>query len=199
VKRAIIAYYDRLIELDNDPVRDPQPLREYMDKWDGAAFFDLLELDQSRSVLEIGVGTGRLAQRIAPVCGDFVGIDLSPKTIARAQENLRDYPNVRLICGDFLEHEFAERFDVICSSLTFMHICQKREAAAKIKSLLSPGGKTVISIDKNRQDFIDAGFGRLKIYPDNPTRLARYFCDACLEIQTITETEFAWIFAGASI
>lgn len=193
MNRAIIAHYDRLIELDNDPVRDPQPLRDYMDKWDGAAFMELLKLDRSKSVLEIGVGTGRLAMRVAPRCARFVGIDLSGKTIVRARENLSEMGNVGLVCGDFHTYEFDKGFDLIYSSLTFMHIRQKRQAVEKIASLLNPGGRAVISIDKNRQPFINAGFGSLEIWPDDPAQLAELLCEAGLKMETILETEFAFI------
>lgn len=30
----VIEHYDKLIEEKNDPVYDPKPLKEYMDKWD---------------------------------------------------------------------------------------------------------------------------------------------------------------------
>ena len=33
-----------LIDEGHDPVHDPAPLREYMDKWDGPAFIDELRL-----------------------------------------------------------------------------------------------------------------------------------------------------------
>jgi len=198
VNRAIIAHYDRLIEMDNDPARDPKPLREYMDKWDGDAFFDLLELDKSKSVLEIGVGTGRLAMRAARECGGFTGIDIAPKTVERARENLEGMKNASLICGDFLEHEFAEKFDVIYSSLTFMHIQRKQHAAAKIASLLNDGGHAVVSIDKNRQPFIDAGFGKLDIWPDDPEQISECFRMAGLRLETIRETEFAFMISASN-
>ena len=196
MNRGIIAHYDRLIEMDNDPARDPQLLREYMDKWDGAAFMDLLALDESLSVLEIGVGTGRLAMRIAPECGKFCGMDVSAKSIERAKENLSAYCNVDLLCDDFLAHAFTERFDVICSSLTFMHILRKQEEVSKIAALLNPGGRAVISIDKNQQPFIDAGFGKLEIYPDDPQRLAQCLCTAGLKVEACVETEFAFILSA---
>ena len=196
MNREIIAHYDGLIEMDNDPARDPKPLREYMNKWDGDAFFNLLALDKSKSVLEIGVGTGRLAMRAARECGRFTGIDIAPKTIARARENLAGTKNASLICGDFLEHEFAEKFDVIYSSLTFMHIQRKQDAAAKIASLLNDGGRAVISIDKNRQTFIDAGFGKLEIWPDDPGQITECFRKTGLRLETIEETEFAFILLG---
>ena len=81
LNREMIQHYDLLIDENNDPVHDPKPLRDYMDKWDGQSFLDKMKLDKDKSVLEIGVGTGRLAVRVAPLCGQFYGIDISPKTI----------------------------------------------------------------------------------------------------------------------
>lgn len=62
----VAKHYDVLIEQNNDPVHDPDVLKEYMDKWDGAQFINEMKLNKSLSVLEIGVGTGRLAVRTAP-------------------------------------------------------------------------------------------------------------------------------------
>ena len=91
----ISAYYDFLIDENNDPVYDDKPLKNYMDKWDGQAFIDKLELEGTKSVLEIGIGTGRLAMRVAPMCKDLCGIDISQKTIERAAENLSGNQNVK--------------------------------------------------------------------------------------------------------
>ena len=68
MKTDIITHYDLLIEENNDPVNDPKPLQEYMDKWDGPSFIDALRLDKSKSVLEIGLGTGRIAIKVIPLC-----------------------------------------------------------------------------------------------------------------------------------
>ena len=57
----LINHYDSLIYEGNDPVLDSPELQAYMDKWDGRAFFDALDLSKSKSVLEIGIGTGRRA------------------------------------------------------------------------------------------------------------------------------------------
>ena len=56
----VISHYDLLIEEHNDPFRDPPALQEYMCKWDGEPFLEALELAKDKSVLEIGVGTGRI-------------------------------------------------------------------------------------------------------------------------------------------
>lgn len=193
----VIDHYDRLIDENNDPVRDPQPLREYMDKWDGQEFIDEMELDKAKSVLEIGVGTGRLAVRTAPFCGDFCGIDISPKTVKRAEENLSEYKNATLICGDFLNFRFDRSFDIIYSSLTFMHIKDKRGAVNKIARLLNHGGRFILSLDKNKSEFIDTGTSRIKIYPDEPDTLEEYIKAAGLTALRRYETEHAFIIVSA--
>lgn len=196
-RSAIIHHYDLLIDEDNDPVRDPEPLREYMNKWDGDGFIERMELNAEKSVLEIGVGTGRLAVRVASLCGNFCGIDLSPKTIERGRENLASFNNANLICGDFLSYEFVEKFDVIYSSLTFMHIADKQNALCKIATLLNTDGRLVVSIDKNPSECIDIGINRIAIYPDTLDAVAEYIKSAGLDLVEQYETEFAVIFVAA--
>ena len=193
----IIRHYDTLIDENNDPVHDPKQLRDYMDKWDGQAFIDEMRLDTDKSVLEIGVGTGRLAVRVAPLCGHFVGIDISSKTIERAKENLKEHANVNLISGNFLTYDFGSRkFDVIYSSLTFMHIKKKQYAIDRIASFLAENGRFVLSIDKNQSNVIDAGTSKIEIYPDNPNDTERFLTAAGLSVLSGIETEFAYIFTA---
>ncbi len=190
----VIRHYDLMIDENNDPVRDPEPLREYMDKWDGQKFIDFLQLTKEKSVLEIGVGTGRLAVRVAPECREFCGIDLSPKTVKRAKENLKEQTNVALICGDFMSYEFGRKFDVIYSSLTFMHIRDKQAAINKVRSLLNIGGRFVLSIDKNQSDTIDYGTRKIKIYPDNKEEIVKYITQSGMNLMKVFETDFAFVF-----
>lgn len=195
----VIEHYDKLIEEENDPVHDPEPLRAYMDKWDGAKFIEKLKLDKSKDVLEIGVGTGRLAIKVAPFCQRFCGIDISPKTVIRASENLSSYKNVELICDDFMSFECECCFDVVYSSLTFMHISDKLSVIRKIASLLKDGGIFVLSIDKNQSDFIDMGTRKIKIYPDNSENICECIKKAKLEITELSETENAYIIVSKKV
>lgn len=194
LNNSVIQHYDLLIDENNDPARDPKPLQDYMDKWDGQSFIDKMDLNKSKSVLEIGVGTGRLAVRTAPLCGKFCGIDISPKTIERAKQNLSEYSNVNLICGNFLTHDFQTGFDVIYSSLTFMHIEDKQSAFNKIASLLNQNGILVLSIDKNQEKYIDFGTRKIKVYPDSPDDIKAYMKNANLDLIEQYETENAHIF-----
>lgn len=192
MQESIRRHYDALIDHDNDPVCDPPELKRYMDLWDGDAFIAQMRLTKEKSVLEIGVGTGRLALRVVPLCGRFCGIDLSEKTVARAREHLPE--GAQLICGDFLTHAFSQTFDVIYSSLTFMHIRDKQAALCRVAALLRANGRFVLSIDKNQATTIDAVFSRIEVYPDNPGDMLRYLKRAGLCVEKQYETELAHIF-----
>ena len=153
---AVAAHYDAILEEGNDPVLDPPVLQAYMKQWDGDAFLDMLQLTKEKTVLEIGVGTGRIALQTAPKCKAFYGIDLSLKTIARAKRHLASFPNVHLLHGDFLSYPFFQTFDVIYATLFFLHIQEKETAFHRVASLLRADGCFVLSIDKQ-------SFFRLKI------------------------------------
>lgn len=189
----IARHYDLLIEEGNDPVLDPPELAAYMDGWDGPAFIATLGLDGRQDVLEIGVGTGRLALKVADSCRTLTGVDISEKTIARAAEHLAAYPQVRLVCADFLAWETRARFDVIYASLTFQHFADKRAAAAKVARLLKMGGRAVISLDKDASGVIDYGTRVIPVYPDDPAALAALLEEAGLSVQYVHETAFAHI------
>ena len=201
---SVIQHYDSIIDEINDPLQykvvdpahDPEPLRAYMDKWDGEAFTEAMQLVPDKSVLEIGVGTGRLALRVCGKCESFTGIDISPKTVERAKENLRAFQNVALFCGDFMIFPFTETFDVIYSSLTFMHIKNKRGAIQKAADLLCLNGRFVLSISKNQQTEIDYGTRKITVYPDTSEKIAPLITEAGLIIENQFETEFAVIFVA---
>jgi len=191
----IIRHYDLLIEENNDPVTDPPELQNYMELWDGKAFLSALALDKTKSVLEIGVGTGRLAKKTVPLCGKFTGIDLSPKTIDRAGQHL-SFSAPHLICADFLTYSFEEKFDVVYSSLTFMHIKAKRNAIRKTFELLNPQGRFVLSIDKNQNKILDCNHRKIRLYPDSKEQTESILAAVGFQISQILETELAYIFVA---
>ena len=193
VVNEVARHYDLLIDEGNDPVLDSPELAAYMDGWDGAALLNALALDGTQDVLEIGVGTGRLALRVAPLSRSFTGIDISEKTIARAAEHLAGLAQVRLIRADFMAWETQARFHVIYSSLTFLHLADKPGAAQGVARLLAPGGRAVISLDKATDAILDYGTRRLTIHPDNPEAMAAHLRAAGLTILSVQETAQARI------
>lgn len=189
----VIDHYDLLIEENNDPFNDPPALQEYMNQWDGALFLKSLNLTASKSVLEIGVGTGRIAVKVAPHCKRLVGVDISPKTIERAKENLKDYSNISFVCADFNTHPFNETFDIIYSSLTMMHFENKQQVISKVDTLLNNAGVFCLSIDKNQSDYIDMGTRKIKIYPDTLDNIKSLLDASSMTVTNIYKTDNAYI------
>lgn len=194
--REIMFHYDRLIDEGNDSFRDPAPLRVHMDKWDGEPFLSLLSLGGWERVLELGVGTGRLAARVAPRCGQLCGIDLSPRTVERARENLAAYDHISLVCGNFFDHPFTETYDLIYTSLTLFHISDKQAAWRRIADLLREGGRVVVSLDKSREPYIDMGDRRLRVFPDTPEAVRAAMVAVGLVQTEEIETEYAYLLAA---
>ncbi len=186
--------YHNIIHQNNDPVRDIDILKKYMDKWDGQPFIDALELSEDKTVLEIGVGTGRLAVKTAPCCDKFCGIDISPKTVDRAKENLSFTNNTAIICADYSEYDFGTKFDIIYSSLTLLHIENKQSFFNKVFSDLKSNGRFVLSTDDNGDDYLDMGKYKIRVYPDNPADTKAGLLSAGFVINEIIKTEFAHIF-----
>lgn len=192
----VAEHYDLLIENGNDPLLDSAKLCSYMDKWDGQVFIDELGLSSGKSVLEVGCGTGRLAKKIINSIENYVGIDISPKTIERAEKYFAKNPSMRFICGDFLGYRFNRSFDVVYSTLTFMHIENKKSAIDKIFDVMNDNGKVVISIDKNQSRYIDTGYSKIHIYPDDPIDLQRLLSAGGFTRVKVQEIEFAFILSA---
>ncbi|MCK5129508.1 MAG: class I SAM-dependent methyltransferase [Clostridiales bacterium] len=194
----VINHYDCLVDENNDPARDPKIPQDYMNKWDGPAFISELQLSSLKEVLEIGLGTGRLALKTAPLCKHLTGIDFSPKTIIRAEENLLHFDNVSLINADFFAYPFEDKYDVIYSSLTFMYIKSKQKAINKVASLLKSKGIFVLSIDKNQSEYIDYAPREIKVYPSKPNDIELYIMNTGLNLYKQFETEYAIIFVACT-
>lgn len=95
-----------------------------------------------------------------------------------------------------MTHSFGQQFDIIYSSLTFMHIEDKFTTINKVAGLLAPGGRFVLSIDKSQDEYIDTGISRIKVYPDDPNNICRYLDATRLKLEKLFETEFAYVFVA---
>ena len=84
-------------------------------------------------------------------------------------------------------------YDVICSTLTFMHIQDKEYALTKIFSLLKQDGKAVLSINKNQQTYINTGYSRITIFPDTPNTICGLLRQIGFSNIEVKEIEFAHI------
>lgn len=94
--------------------------------------------------LEIGCGIGRLLVPVAARCRRAIGIDISPKMVAHAEEYLRSTPNaeVRVNDGCSLPGIESDSIDWVYSHLAFQHITRMDVVdcyLAEIARVLRPG------------------------------------------------------------
>lgn len=193
-KVTVEEHYNLLIREGNDPSNDPPALQSYMDKWDGQPFISVLALQPNSNILEIGVGSGRLAKKVLESgCGHFTGIDLSPSTIDKAKENLKAWNNISLLKGDFTGYQFTETFDTIYCSLTLFHFKDKRSFIKKTAGLLREKGRLVLSIPKQKEYVINCGSREVDLYPDDSNEIEALALEAGLCLFSTTDVEFAHI------
>ena len=183
-------HYDMIIDEGCDPFRDDDILKEYMKRWDGDVFYNCLNLTKEKTVLEVGIGTGRIAQNVMDIgCKNLTGLDVSHKTIERAKENLLcKYNNVELLLQRIEDFRRENYYDVIYSVLTFMHIEDKEKALTNIVHSLKQGGNVVLSISK-QPEWLDFGRRKVKLFPKEPEYyieiLKRLNCDIAENIDLI--------------
>jgi ubiquinone/menaquinone biosynthesis C-methylase UbiE len=112
--------------------------------------FELMDLREGQSVLDVGCGTGVLLPGLAEVVGargSVTGLDHSAAFLARAHRRLRDAgldERVRLVHGDALAVPFAGgTFDVTHAERVLMHLPEPDAAIREMVRVTRPGGRVV--------------------------------------------------------
>jgi ubiquinone/menaquinone biosynthesis C-methylase UbiE len=108
--------------------------------------FESLELTPDKTLLEIGVGTGRLTLEAAGRCRHVYACDVSQAMLAWVGTKLkeRQIPNVELAHGGFLTYEHtAPPVDAAVSQVALHHLPDfwKAVALRRIWQMLKPGGR----------------------------------------------------------
>jgi SAM-dependent methyltransferase len=192
-----LEHYELLIDEDNDPLQDPLLVQAYMNRWDGPIFFEEVKAD-NKIVLDVGVGTGRIANSVLNGgCQFLVGIDISKKTLDRARSNLSIFSNIELVMADINDFIRPGTFDLAYSVLTFLHIEDKEKALHNIYNSLKENGLFVLSVSKD-DEWFDYGSRKIKLYPIELDEYVRLFLSTGFQIQSIQETEskYATIIIG---
>ena len=105
---------------------------------------ELIPAGRSLRVLDIGIGTGLLTDRM-PRNLDLYGIDISPKMMDKIRQ--KGLP-VKLKVGGFLDIPFPNgHFDGIVSTFAFHHLTpeEKEKAYVEMSRVLKPNGFIIIA------------------------------------------------------
>jgi len=108
---------------------------------------DLLPLTQAQRLLDLGTGTGRMLQVLAPHVGEALGIDNSHEMLAVARANVKRWglENCQLRQADILSLPLTYgRFDAIVLHQVLHFMDRPWVALACAARHLSPGGRLLI-------------------------------------------------------
>lgn len=115
-------------------------------------------------VLELGVGTGRIALRAVKAGVTVVGLDLSETMLRRAQERRAALAKARrthlhLVRGDMRRFAFARRFPVVsCPFNAFQHLYTRDDVEAClgcVREHLMPGGVFLLDVLMPDLDYLN--------------------------------------------
>lgn len=106
---------------------------------------DLWARVQGPRVLELGVGTGKNV-RFYPDDVEVVGLDISPRMLARAQRRLARCGKIaRMIVADAQRLPFpASHFDSIVATFLFCSVPDPALALSEALRVLAPGGRILL-------------------------------------------------------
>lgn len=106
----------------------------------GAGLVDLLAPQVGELILDLGCGSGELAQEIASSGAQVVGLDASADMLAKARQQ---FPGLDFRLGDAANFELPERFDAIFSNATLHWVPAAEAAIRQMYRHLKPGGRLV--------------------------------------------------------
>ncbi len=124
--------------------------------WSARAGLDRLGLAKGEHYLDIGCGNGYTVRWAADVVGPggrAVGLDLSPKMVARARAASVATPAVAFQQAAFPQHELPRAsFQGIFSMEVFYYLPDPGAALAEVARLLVPGGRFACIVDYYREN-----------------------------------------------
>ncbi|QSR84552.1 class I SAM-dependent methyltransferase [Methylacidimicrobium sp. B4] len=120
----------------------------------GKKLVSLLSIEAGDSVLDLGCGTGKLAEYVAKLVGPkgrVIGLDPSPERIAIAEKREAGCLSFRVAGSDDLSSFPSGSFDRIYLNYVFHWIDKQAETLRQIDRLLKPGGRVGISTGSKDQ------------------------------------------------
>lgn len=106
----------------------------------GNDLVDLLSPKKGEKILDLGCGTGDLANNLANLEVDVLGIDKSKNMVHQA---ITKYPGLKFMVSDALKLGFQEEFDAVFSNATLHWVKPPGQALQGIYDSLKHGGRFV--------------------------------------------------------
>lgn len=131
---------------------------DFEDFHDDAAFYERLVEIHGNRVLELGVGTGRIAVPLARAGAKVTGVDHSEGMLRLARGRAEGL-DVSFVEGDVREVRLRKRFDLVIAPLgTLQHMETPADFVAAVETMahhLAAGGVAVIDVESPVPDDFD--------------------------------------------
>jgi ubiquinone/menaquinone biosynthesis C-methylase UbiE len=123
----------------------------------GDAALELLAPQHGERALDIGCGFGDTTEQLAALIGpesEALGVDAAPRFIehARAAAAEHGVANARFMVADVQTMEPRESYDIAFSRFGTMFFANPVAAMRNVRRALSPGGRLVMTVWRNRAD-----------------------------------------------
>jgi ubiquinone/menaquinone biosynthesis C-methylase UbiE len=106
----------------------------------GHNLIELLAPKQGENILDLGCGTGDLANQLYSFGVNVIGVDKSANMVQQAQSK---YPNIKFIVDDATDLEYENEFDAIFSNATLHWVHPPKQALHRVYHALKHGGRFV--------------------------------------------------------
>lgn len=189
--------------------------------WDGDAnsygakdYLEVIGLDRSSRVLEIGCGLARVGRELAPHVGEWHGADISSGMLARARERLKGLTNVHLHeLSDVSLARFADgTFDFVYATTVLMHLDKEDlyQYVLEAWRILKPGGwaffdtwnllhpDTYRMWEESQRHNVGASKTRGRIQFSTAPEIRRYLDSAGFSVERLDEDRLIRAFARKS-
>lgn len=133
--------YDYWIEIGSDSF----PFRGYDDVLN--RIVELSECNPGARIMDVGIGTGNLAQRFLKFDCEIWGIDYSKRMLEKAKKKVPDAHLFHVDIESEYPKELTNQFDCIVSAYTLHHLTLERKVTATRRmsdELLRDGGSIVL-------------------------------------------------------
>jgi arsenite methyltransferase len=138
---------------------------------------ELMDLQPSDRILDLGCGTGWASRRMARVAtgGEVVGLDVADEMLRRAEQASSGLKNVRYVWGSAEKIPAPDNsFSKALSVESFYYYAEQGKALDELRRVMVPGGRLFILIN---------------LYKDNHYSL-RWVSELKVPVQALSEAEY---------
>lgn len=134
-------YYNKTAKQYDDWHINP-PSAKIVDSWNFANLKNFIGNQKLEKSLELGCGTGRMANSLFQLSEQVYGIDLSQEVLNIAKQK---YPQLKLTCGEVINLPYQDNyFDMVIINGSLHHFFAVEKTFAEAHRVLKTGGYFVL-------------------------------------------------------